>query len=202
MSPRALSFCWPWLPVLRPLRSRAGSQDSSGSVVVGTKVAVINTETGVRREIETNEEGYYTVPLLARGQYLVQAAQPGFKEVVRSGLTLDEGQNLRLDFKLEVGQVSEKIEVSGAAPLFCLETERPMISTVVPSQKILDMPTYGRNPLQFALLVPGVRATAPLATCRFLPIAAIRRPSPAARPRPITLWWMALLQRTGRRARS
>jgi hypothetical protein len=131
--------------------------DASGSVMVGTKVAVINTETGVRREIESNEEGYYTVPLLARGQYLVQASQAGFKEIVRTGLTLDEGQNLRLDFKLEIGQVSEKIEVSGAAPL--LETERPMVSTVVPSQRILDMPTYGRNPLQFALLAPGVRAT-------------------------------------------
>ncbi|MBL8223133.1 MAG: TonB-dependent receptor, partial [Bryobacterales bacterium] len=75
----------------------------------------------------------------------------------RSGLTLDEGQTLRLDLMLEVGQVSERVEVSGAAPL--LETEGATVSTVVPNQKILDMPTYGRNPLQFALLVPGVRAT-------------------------------------------
>ena len=64
---------------------------------------------------------------------------------------------MRVDFLLEVGQVSDRVEVSGAAPL--LETERPTISTVIPSQKILDMPTVGRNPLQFALLVPGVRAT-------------------------------------------
>ncbi len=130
--------------------------DGGGAIVVGAKVAVTNTETGVRRDIVTNQEGYYTAPLLARGTYRVQAQQAGFKESVRTGLTLDEGQILRLDFAMEVGQVSERIEVSGAAPL--LETEGATFSTVVPNQKILDMPTIGRNPLQFALLVPGVRA--------------------------------------------
>ncbi|WP_321475055.1 TonB-dependent receptor domain-containing protein [uncultured Paludibaculum sp.] len=130
--------------------------DSTGAVIVGAKVAVSNTETGVSREIQSNEDGYYTAPLLARGQYSIHVIQAGFKELIRNGLTLDEGQTMRLDFTLDVGAVSEKIEVSGAAPL--LETERPTVSTVIPSQKILDMPTVGRNPLQFALLVPGVRA--------------------------------------------
>lgn len=130
--------------------------DAGGAIVVGARVAVINTETGVRRELLTNQEGYYTAPLLARGTYTVQAQQAGFKEITRTGLTLDEGQTLRLDFAMEVGQVTEKIEVSGAAPL--LETEGATLSTVVTSQKILDLPTVGRNPLQFALLVPGVRA--------------------------------------------
>ncbi|MGD0776811.1 MAG: carboxypeptidase regulatory-like domain-containing protein [Candidatus Solibacter sp.] len=130
--------------------------DPSGAVIAGAKLEVMNTETGVRREIQTNEDGYYTAPLLVRGTYSVHAQQAGFKETVRSGLTLDEGQTLRLDFALEVGLVSEKVEVSGAAPL--LETERPTLSTVIPSQAILDMPTVGRNPLQFALMVPGVHA--------------------------------------------
>ncbi|MCX6602744.1 MAG: TonB-dependent receptor, partial [Acidobacteria bacterium] len=130
--------------------------DSSSAIVAGAKVAVINIETGVRRQIVSNADGYYAAPLLNRGSYSVRVQQPGFKESVRSGLTLDEGQTLRIDFSLELGQVSEKIEVTGAAPL--LETEGATISTVVTNQKILDMPTVGRNPLQFALLVPGVRA--------------------------------------------
>ena len=130
--------------------------DSTGSLVVGATVLVTNTETGVGRDLQSNEDGYYTAPLLVRGSYTVQVSQTGFKKLVRSGLTLDDGQNLRIDFALEVGLVTEQIEVSGAAPL--LETERQTLSTVIPSQKILDMPTYGRNPLQFALLVPGVRA--------------------------------------------
>lgn len=130
--------------------------DAGGAIIVGANVAVVNTETGVRRELLSNAEGYYTAPLLARGTYSVQARQSGFKEVLRSGLSLDEGQTLRIDFAMEVGQVTEKVEVSGAAPL--LETEGATVSTVVTNQKILDMPTVGRNPLQFALLVPGVRA--------------------------------------------
>lgn len=130
--------------------------DSSGAVVIGALVFVTNTETGVRREIQTNQDGYYSVPSLARGLYTLRVQQAGFKESIRSGLTLDEGQALRLDFTLELGGASEKIEVSGAAPL--LETETSTVSSVVNNQRIADMPTYGRNPLQFALLVPGVRA--------------------------------------------
>lgn len=130
--------------------------DASQSVIVGAKVLVTNTETGVRRELATNSEGYFTAPLLARGAYRVEVQQAGFKSAVREGLTLDEGGSLRTDFSLEVGAVTESVEVSGAAPL--LETERPTLSTVIPNQKILDLPTVGRNPLQFALLVPGVRA--------------------------------------------
>lgn len=129
--------------------------DSSGAIIANVRLSILNTETGVDRTTVSNSEGYYSVPLLARGSYRVSAQLAGFKEVVRKGLTLDEGQTLRLDITLEVGQVSERIEVSGSAPL--LETESPTLSTVITNQKILDLPTVGRNPLQFALLVPGVR---------------------------------------------
>lgn len=130
--------------------------DSSQAVIAGARVLVINTETGVRREVLTNDEGYFTAPLLTRGNYRVEASRNGFKTAVQSGIALDEGAAVRADFALDIGQTSDSIEVSGAAPL--LETERPTISTVITNQKILDLPTAGRNPLQFALLVPGVRA--------------------------------------------
>lgn len=129
--------------------------DDSGASVANVRMLVVNTETGVERTATTNSDGYYTVPLLARGNYMVRAQMAGFKETARKNLTLDEGQTLRLDLGLEVGQVTEKIEVSGVTPL--LETESPTLSTVITNQKILDLPTVGRNPLQFALLVPGVR---------------------------------------------
>lgn len=130
--------------------------DSSGAVLAGVQVSITNTETGVARAVTTNDLGYYTAPLLMRGAYRVEVQLAGFKSITRSGVVLDDGQVLRADFELEVGQVSESIEVSGAAPL--LETERPTLSTVITNQKIVDLPTVGRNPLQFALLVPGVRA--------------------------------------------
>lgn len=131
--------------------------DNSESVIVNATVAISNLETGVRREVQTNTEGYFAAPLLQRGTYRIEVSQTGFKRAVRSGLTLDEGGSIRADFKLEIGAVAESIEVSGSAPL--LETDRPTLSTVITNQKILDLPTVGRNPLQFALLVPGVRAT-------------------------------------------
>jgi len=130
--------------------------DSTGAVVVGAKVTVVNTETGVVRTVSTNNDGYYTASSLTRGTYKVTVSQAGFKASVRSGLTLDEGRNLQIDFALEIGQVTQEIQVSGAAPL--LETETAQLSVVVPSQRLTDMPTVGHNPLQFALLVPGVRA--------------------------------------------
>ncbi|MBL8235477.1 MAG: carboxypeptidase regulatory-like domain-containing protein, partial [Bryobacterales bacterium] len=104
----------------------------------------------------TGQGGYYAAPLLVRGTYTVSVQQAGFKEASQKNITLDEGGSVRADFALEVGAVTESIEVSGQAPL--LETERPTVSTVIPNQKVLDLPTVGRNPLQFALLVPGVRA--------------------------------------------
>ncbi|MBL8231948.1 MAG: TonB-dependent receptor [Bryobacterales bacterium] len=130
--------------------------DSTGAIIAGAQVRVTNTETGVRRDIATGQGGYYAAPLLVRGTYTVSVQQAGFKEASQKNITLDEGGSVRADFALEVGAVTESIEVSGQAPL--LETERPTVSTVIPNQKVLDLPTVGRNPLQFALLVPGVRA--------------------------------------------
>jgi hypothetical protein len=130
--------------------------DRSDAVVTAARVSITNTRTGVRREIQTNDQGYFTAPLLTRGVYAIEVEQAGFRKATQTNLTLDEGQTLRTDIILELGNVTESVEVSATAPL--LETERPTISTVIPNQKIIDLPTGGRNPLQFALLVPGVRA--------------------------------------------
>jgi hypothetical protein len=131
--------------------------DQSGAVVVGAKLAVTNMETGVKRVSNTSDDGYFTAPLLTRGNYEITVIQTGFKQATQSGITLNEGQNLRVDFTLQPGEVTEQIVVSGAAPL--LDTENATLSTVVADKQIQDMPTVGRNPLQLALLVPGVHAS-------------------------------------------
>ncbi|MBI3680737.1 MAG: TonB-dependent receptor [Acidobacteria bacterium] len=133
--------------------------DMSGAVVPGAVVTVTHVDTGVNREVKTNTEGYYTVPLLPQGNYRVGVRLAGFRSPARSGIVLDEGQTLRLDFTLEVGQVTETLEVKGGAPL--LETEHPALSTVITNEKIVDLPLLGRNPVNLALLVPGVRAVGP-----------------------------------------
>ena len=130
--------------------------DSTGAVIPGAKVIVTNTDTGVTQVITSNGEGYYTAPLLTRGTYSVTVDKSGFKQMVRSGLVLNEAQIMRLDATLEPGNVSEEIRVTSDAPL--LETQNATVSTVIGNQRIDDMPTSGRNPMEFALLVPGVNA--------------------------------------------
>ncbi len=130
--------------------------DRTDAVITGARVTITNSATGVRREVTSNEQGYYTAPLLTRGTYDIVVEQAGFRKATVSNVTLNEGQALRSDVALELGSVSDSVEVNAVSPL--LETERPAISTVITNQKILDLPTSGRNPLQFALLVPGVRA--------------------------------------------
>jgi len=129
--------------------------DSSNAVVPSAEVLVTNTDTGVTRTTSANELGYYTAPLLPRGNYRVLVRNPGFKTIERSGLLLDEGQVLRLDFALEVGQVTESVNVVGSASL--IETATTTVSSVIPNQKILDMPMQGRNFFKLVDLVPGVR---------------------------------------------
>lgn len=72
--------------------------DRSDALVPGAKVAVINTETGVRREVTTNDPGYYTVPLLTRGIYRIEVEQTGFRKTTLSNLTLDEGNPFAATF--------------------------------------------------------------------------------------------------------
>ena len=131
--------------------------DSSEGVIGGAVVAIKNLATGVVREVETNETGYFTAPLLSRGQYEVTVTMTGFRAARRADITLDEGQVLRLDFALEVGEVTESIEVTGAAPL--LQTEDASLSSVVTNKSVVDLPLVGRNPLALAALNAAVRAT-------------------------------------------
>jgi outer membrane receptor protein involved in Fe transport len=129
--------------------------DPSDAIVPAATVTITSTDTGVSRTIPTNDSGYYTVPLLPRGNYRVSAAKAGFRTVSRTEISLDDGQVLRLDFSLPVGQVAETIEVTATASL--LDTSTTSMATVVPKQRIEDLPLLGRNPVALAALVPGVR---------------------------------------------
>ncbi len=134
--------------------------DPSNAPVAGAKVTISNRDTGFKREGVTSADGYYAFPLIPRGTYDVTVNQAGFQVAERRGLILDDGQVARLDVRLVVGTVVERLEVSGSAAL--LETENSSVSTVVTSQKILDMPLINRNIIALAGLVPGVRPTANL----------------------------------------
>src|SRR5438270_648738 len=102
--------------------------DTSGAIVPSVAVSVTHVDTGVVRKAITNAEGYYTVSLLPQGNYRVGVQAAGFQSQARSGIVLDEGRSMRLDFTLEVGQLAETVEVKAGAQL--LETERATLSTV------------------------------------------------------------------------
>ncbi|MGH9846829.1 MAG: carboxypeptidase regulatory-like domain-containing protein, partial [Blastocatellia bacterium] len=128
--------------------------DPNDAVVPGTKVIVTNQGTGLKREAVTNDDGYYTIPLLPPGNYQMTVQKDGFKPISRSGITLQVEQVARLDFKLEIGSTSETVQITGATPL--LERETSSVGHVVDNARIVNLPLNQRNPLALAFLVPGV----------------------------------------------
>ncbi len=130
--------------------------DPSGAVVVGANVTVNNPQINLTRTATTNEAGNYNFPALLPGSYDVRVEMQGFQSGIRTGVVLQVQQVARLDFRLQVGAVSETIEVSGGAPL--LVTESATLGTVIENQRIIELPLNGRNFIQLIALSPNVNA--------------------------------------------
>jgi hypothetical protein len=128
--------------------------DSSGAIVSGAKVAVVNTGTSSRFEVVTNESGIYTAPLLQPGSYEVNVAAPGFKSFTQSGIVLRVQQQGRVDVVLQVGGVNESISVQGDAAV--VEATTSSIGKVVDNKRILELPLNTRNVYSLVNLTPGV----------------------------------------------
>jgi carboxypeptidase family protein/TonB-dependent receptor-like protein len=128
--------------------------DSSGARVSNANVTVLNKDTGISRTTDSNSDGYYTVPLLRPGSYMITVKATGFATQVRTGITLEVGAQQVLDFTLQVGQVNEKIQVTAEAPAVQLASSA--ISAVVNSTTVRELPLNGRDWTQLATLQPGV----------------------------------------------
>jgi hypothetical protein len=133
-------------------------KDSSGAAVAGAKVSARNLDTNIERSATTSENADYTIPLLSVGRYEVRVEKSGFRAEVQSGLVLQVDQRARIDFSLQVGQVSETVEVSASAPLLTSETSA--VGSVVDNRKVVEMPLNSREFYSLALLVPGVAPSA------------------------------------------
>jgi hypothetical protein len=128
--------------------------DPSGAVAGGASVTVTNTATNQVRQVTTNESGNYSVPFLIPGSYDVYVELRGFKAATRRGINLQVGAVQRIDFMLEVGAVTETVEVGGAAPL--LATENTAVGTVIENRRVVELPLNGRNYLQLVKLSTNV----------------------------------------------
>jgi hypothetical protein len=108
--------------------------DSSGAALGVASVDVVNIATGVHYTTKTNDSGYFNVLNLIAGAYRVDVTATGFRPVTRAGVQVNIGSVLRLDFKLELGNVQEKITVIGEPPL--LETAKVEVGSTVTTKAI------------------------------------------------------------------
>jgi hypothetical protein len=146
-------------------------EDSSGAVVSGANITVINLETNQRLTTSTDEEGRYRFPYLRTGAYDVHVEASGFAAVSKQ-LTVSVGQSLELPVKLEVAGVSAQVHVAGSdVPL--IETVRTQVTETIRPREITELPLNGRNYLDLALLIPGVSPTNTGSNQRFAETSAV-----------------------------
>jgi hypothetical protein len=130
------------------------AHDSSGAAMPGVRVRAVNHATGVNVAQDTNDSGAYSFTTLFPGNYTIHAETTGFRPVDISGIQLEVNQTARYDLTMQVGQVSERVEVSAA--LATLATDTSDIGQVIENRQILDLPLNGRQYLQLASLTNGV----------------------------------------------
>jgi hypothetical protein len=133
--------------------------DQSGAVLPGVEVVATQTETGISRSVVTNETGSYVLPNLPLGPYRLEAALPGFRTFVRTGVVLQVNSNPTINVVLEIGNVSEQIEVQANASL--VETRNLSVGQVMETARIVDLPLNGRNVQQLLVLGGGATESAP-----------------------------------------
>jgi len=129
--------------------------DSSGASIAGAEVKLTSQQTGLVRSSKSDESGNFRFLLLPLGVYRVEATSAGFKAFRREGVLVEADRSLAVPITLEVGGVTEVIEVTGGTPL--LEPNTSALGTVMDARKVEDLPLNGRNPLGLANLIPTVR---------------------------------------------
>jgi hypothetical protein len=133
--------------------------DSTGAVIPGTNVMLTNVGTGGVRATVSTESGDYTFTAVPVGEYRIQASHASFKTATSNTVKLQMQQSMRLDFTLEVGAVSDTIEVSASAAL--LQSENATIGTVVENKAVNELPLNGRNYLGLVALSSNVNTLSP-----------------------------------------
>ncbi|MCC6588560.1 MAG: TonB-dependent receptor [Bryobacterales bacterium] len=129
-------------------------KDHSGAVVPSVKVTAINTGTNLSREAVTDSSGTYRIAALNPGPYRVEAEAAGFKKATVSNLVLEVGLQARVDIDLQVGEVTQTLEVAGAAPL--INTESNLIGGVINQSRVVSLPLNGRNFMELTTLTAGM----------------------------------------------
>ena len=128
--------------------------DPSGAPVPNAKIQVRNTDTDSRFNTVSGPDGYYTVPFLVPGPYEVTTEVRGFKQSVLTGIQVSTATQVTENIALEIGSVSQSVEVSGRAPL--VDTETASAGQVITTQEVENLPINGRSPIGLARFAYGV----------------------------------------------
>ena len=133
--------------------------DATGAVVPNARIKAVNLATGAARDATSDDSGNYSLPFLPAGDYEVTITAQGYKTRKVERLTLQVSQTLRQDFTMEVGAVTETVNITATGVQ--LQTENSTVGTVIDSAKIVELPLNGRNFVQLAQLIPGVQSGTP-----------------------------------------
>lgn len=133
--------------------------DPSGGTVANARIVLTNRGTQEERRAESNASGEYRFTFLQNGHYKISASAPGFKSFVVDDIALNAGDRLRQEIVLSIGQNTEAVEVTSAPP--ALDTDSSVVSTVVTSQQVENLPLNGRNFVQLAQLSAGANEGTP-----------------------------------------
>jgi hypothetical protein len=131
-----------------------GVKDPSGAPIPGSKVRIVNIESGSARETTTNEAGLYDVGALVPGNYNIEADASGFGKVSRGPVTVLVSQTVVIDLILQVGQQAATVQVTEAAPL--VESQSSNVAQAVDRQMLAGLPLPNRAASSLAALAPGV----------------------------------------------
>jgi hypothetical protein len=128
--------------------------DQTGGAVVGAAVTVTNVQTGVGRDLVTDNAGQYAAPNLLPGTYTVHASAKGFKTVDRQNILLEVDKDVRVDVQLQPGEITQTVEVTSAVPL--IDSTSVTLGGTLSNDTINDLPLNGRNYINLLSLRPGV----------------------------------------------
>src|SRR5215831_17318577 len=129
--------------------------DSTGAAVPGAQVTLTNQGTNIERQAVADSSGYFAINLLPIGTYSVRVTHEGFDPSVVKDITLEGQQNIRLEFKLTVGSVTQSVEVTAAGTSAEVQRVDATLGQTVHAEQVENLPLNGRNFVQLAQLTPG-----------------------------------------------
>ena len=128
--------------------------DKTGAAIQGATITITKTSTNEERKTSTDSGGRYVIPFVEPGAYSINATATGFRAAQQNNILVQLTETRAVNFVLEIGTVTQSVEVSAAAE--SLDVDTSALGETIQSQSMLSLPDNGRNPFDFATLVPGV----------------------------------------------